>query len=150
MGAVANLVLRDVQLAPAPGWWPPPPAWWWLALGVLCVLSGLVIWLILRWRARQRWARQFDQAMAQAATPVQQVQQASELLRRAARSQAVVDAALTGEAWERWLRQGVARADAQALQVLIEGGFRRQLDPAQATAACGLARRRFIAQMVGR
>ena len=146
----AALVLRDVQLSPSPSWWPPAPGWWLLALLLLCVLAGLLCWQGLLWRRRQYWAGQFDRMMQQASSPLQQVQQASELLRRAALDHDPRLAALDAGHWEHWLRQGMGEVDAQALAVLLQGGFQRELDPAQATAACALARRRFIAQMVRR
>lgn len=150
MALVAALVLRDVQLAPAPSWWPPAPGWWLLAMLLLSLLAGLLIWQVLRWQRRQYWGRQFDQALQQANTPVEQVRQASELLRRAALGHDPADAALDARQWEQWVRQGMGRVDAQALAVLLHGGFRRELATAEAVAACALARRRFIARMVQR
>lgn len=143
----ATLVLRDVQLGPAPGWWPPPPGWWLLALLLLMVCTGLLLWQVSRWRRRRRWQQYFDTAMAAAGEPVQQVQQASALLRRAALDAGAVEAALSGPGWQHWLRGGQGRVDEAALQALVEGGFQRQLDAELAQAACQLARRCFVYRM---
>lgn len=147
---LATLVLRDVQLGPAPGWWPPAPGWWLLALLLLMVCTGLLLWQVSRWRRRRRWQQYFDAAMAAASEPLQQVQQASALLRRAALDAEAPEAALSGPGWEQWLRAGQRSVDETALQVLVEGGFQRQLDAARAQAACQLARRCFVARMVQR
>ena len=150
MPGVSALVLRDVQLGPAPSWWPPAPGWWLLVLALLVLLAGLALWQLLLWRRRRQWQQHFDAAIAQAGSPLQRVQQASELLRRAALAQQPDAASLAGEAWQCWLAQGVRKVDARALQLLAEGGYRRQLDQQQADLACALARQRFIAVMVGR
>lgn len=147
---LATLVLRDVQLGPAPGWWPPAPGWWLLALLLLMVCTGLLLWQVSRWRRRRRWQQYFDAAMAAAGEPLQQVQQASALLRRAALDAEAPEAALSGPGWEQWLRAGQRSVDETALQVLVEGGFQRQLDAGRAQAACQLARRCFVARMVQR
>jgi ABC-type nickel/cobalt efflux system permease component RcnA len=150
MGLPAGVVLRDVQLSAAPSWWPPAPGWWLLALLLLCLLAALLLWQVLHWRRRRYWGRQFDQVVRAADSPLQRVQQASEMLRRSALAHEHQQAALDGSHWEQWLKQGMGAVDRQALAVLQQGGFRRELDVAQADAACALARRRFIAQMVAR
>ena len=150
MPALSALVLRDVQLGPAPSWWPPAPGWWLLALALLVLFVGLALWQLLLWRRRWQWRQHFDAAIAQAGSPLQRVQQASELLRRAALARQPDAASLDGQAWQRWLARGVRKVDARAVQLLAEGGYRRELDEQQAGLACALARRRFIALMVSR
>ena len=66
MPGVSALVLRDVQLGPAPSWWPPAPGWWLLALALLVLLAGLALWQLLLWRRRRQWQQHFDAAIAQA------------------------------------------------------------------------------------
>jgi len=150
MHPLAALVLRDVQLGDSPGWWPLPAGW----LALVLVLVGAVllcVWLMARrWHQRRAWARQFDQAMAQADSPVAQVLMAAELLRRGALSQAPQAATLQGVAWLAWLdADGRSFSDGPG-RLLLDGGYRPSLPPDQAQAACALARRRFITLMTTR
>ena len=145
-----QLPLRDVHLPPAPPWWPPAPGW--LLLGAalllaLCVALGLWAWRLARLR---RWQRQFDAALGSGAAPAQ-VAAVSELLRRAARRRDPAAAALQGEPWLRFL-DGGKRQDFSAGpgRVLLDGGYRRELDRAQLQALLPLARRRFLALMARR
>src|SRR5574344_1625585 len=64
--------------------------------------AGLALWQLLLWRRRRQWQQHFDAAIAQAGCPLQRVQQASELLRRAALAQQPDAASLAGEAWQCW------------------------------------------------
>lgn len=146
----ATLVLRDVQLPAAPSWWPPAPGWWLLAVGLLLVLGVLAGWQLRRWRQARYWARHFDRTLAAASGPLEQVRLASELLRRAALVHDAAAASLDGGAWRQWLQAGQSRVSAAAVEVLAEGSFQPALAPAQAAAACALARARFVATMVGR
>jgi hypothetical protein len=145
-----QLPLRDVHLPPAPPWWPPAPGW--LLLGAAVVLAlgiALGLWAWRRTR-RRRWQRQFDAALATGAAPAQ-VAAVSELLRRAARRRDPAAAALQGEPWLRFL-DGGKRQDFSAGpgRVLLDGGYRRELDHAQLQALLPLARRRFLELMGGR
>ena len=140
-----TLPLRDVHLPAAPGVWPPAPGWW-LLLGVL--LLGLAVFVALRLRRRhrrRRWQSLFDAALAAASAPAARVGRASDLLRRAARRCDTAAALLQGEAWLRFL-DGPARRDFSHGdgRLLLDGGFRRQVDEAQAARACALARGRFV------
>lgn len=137
------LVLRDVHLPAAPPWWPPAPGWWLLA-GVL--LAAAAAWMLHRrgrLRRRTRALAWFDAQLAEADTPTRRLALASELLRRAARTAHPGADHLDGEAWLALLDTG----DGAFLQgdgrLLLDGGFRPQVDAAQAEAALRLARERF-------
>ncbi|WP_372018778.1 DUF4381 family protein [Pseudoxanthomonas sp. 10H] len=145
-----RLPLRDVHLPPSPPWWPPAPGWWWLGAIVLLVL---VAWLgRAAWRRarRRRWLRWFD-AESAAGTAPQQLAAVSAMLRRAARRRRPGSELLEGEPWLRFLdgQQGT-EFSAGAGRLLLDGGFRAELDPDAFAAARRLARRRFIELMEGR
>lgn len=149
MAAAQELVLRDVHLPGAPSWWPLAPGWW-LLLAALAALS-LSLWWWQRRRARRRREaeRVFDEALAAAATPAAQVAAISELLRRAGRRRDRAADTLSGAQWLEFLDCGSKRREfAEGPgQLLLEGGYRRQVDPAQAAALRELARRRFLQWM---
>lgn len=48
--------LRGYHLPEAISWWPPAPGWWGLLL-MLLIFLGSIIWVIVRWRQRQRPVR---------------------------------------------------------------------------------------------
>lgn len=144
-----SLVLRDVHEGVAPPWWPPAPGWWLLLAGLLLVVA---IWAWRRWRARARRAavlRLFDDTVARAATPAEQVAAMSELLRRAARRIDPAADRLEGEAWTAMLDAGLAQPvfTAGAGALLREGAFRADVTPAQVDALRSLARERYLAWM---
>jgi hypothetical protein len=145
-----QLPLRDVHLPPAPPWWPPAPGWLLLGAAALLALGvGLGLWAWRRAR-RRRWQRQFDAALGTGTVPAQ-VAAVSELLRRAARRRDPAAAALQGEPWLRFLDGGKRQAfSAGPGRVLLDGGYRRELDRAQLQAMLPLARRRFLELMAGR
>jgi hypothetical protein len=146
----ARLPLRDVHLPASPPWWPPAPGWWWLAAAVALVLVAWAGWRLWRHARRRRWLRWFD-AGSGGGTPPERLAAMSGLLRRAARRRQPGAELLQGEEWLRFLDgpQGVAfRAGAGRL--LLDGGFRPQLDPGQFAATHALARRRFVELMEGR
>jgi len=147
----APLPLRDVHLPAAPDWWPPAPGWWLLAAAIAVALL-LLAWLRgRRRRRRQRWLALFDTALAAADTPVARIAAASELLRRAARRSAPRAVHLQGEQWLRFLdgRQGHAFSEGDG-RLLLDGGYRRDMEAGQATRLCALARIRFLALMEAR
>lgn len=151
--APATLVLRDIHQPPAPGWWPPAPGWWLLAALLLAALA-FAIWIVRR-RARRRRAiaALFDDAVAAAASAPAQVAAMSELLRRAARRRDPAADRLQGDAWLRFLdgeRGSGASFSGGAGKLLLDGGYRREIDPAQLSALLPLARRRYLQLMAVR
>ena len=155
MAQSGELVLRDVHVPAAPSWWPPAPGWWIVAGMVLLVALAAFAWLHRRRRRVQAWQRLFDEtcAMPQAN---EQVAVMSELLRRAARRIDRQADTLEGEEWLRFL-DGVKsdkgrRSDftVGAGRLLLDGGFRREVDAGELSAVKSLARARFLELMAGR
>lgn len=143
------LLLRDVQLPPPPSWWPLAPGWWLLTAGAVLALS-VAIWLRRRAiRRRREVAALFDAALAQQATPPARIAIASEMLRRAARATRPDADRLEGEAWLRFLdARGHGFSNGPG-RPLLDGAFRRTVDPAEADAVVAAARARFI-ELMGR
>lgn len=138
-----DLVLRDVQVPPAPPWWPPAPGWWILAA---LLLAALLVWFVYgrgRARRRARALRWFDAELARATTPPQRLALASELLRRAARVRQPDADRLQGEDWLAFLDTGDGTFLSGDGRLLLDGPFRARIDDAQAEAAIALARTRF-------
>ena len=150
-----GLVLRDIHVSPAPPWWPPAPGWWVVA-GVLLLLVALLWWWRARVRRRRaRIAELFDHSVADAQSPAEQVAAMSELLRRAGRQRDPAADRLEGEAWLAFLdapaRRG-RRAEGTpfsqgAGRLLLDGGYRREVDPAEVEALRRVARQRFLQWM---
>lgn len=143
------LVLRDIHLPPAPPWWPPAPGWWLVAAGLVLVACILGWWLARRRRRVRAIAALFDTTVAAAPSPAAQVAAMSELLRRAARRRDPGADRYEGEAWLQFL-------DADARQpvfstalgrLLLDGGFRREVDASAVAALRPLARQRYLAWM---
>jgi hypothetical protein len=145
------LPLRDIHLPPEPSWWPPAPGWWLLAI-VLLALVAFATWRALRaWRARRRrkaLLAAFDDAST-LMDPLARVVAISELLRRAARLRDPHAAALTGDAWLRFLDgdDGARAFSAGAGRALADAPFRTTLAANEADALVALARPRFIAMV---
>lgn len=145
-GADPALVLRDIHQPPAPPWWPPAIGWWLVAAALVLAIAA---WAWRSWRRRRRrrgFERMFDAAIGAAATPAARIAAASTLLRRAARERDPAAATLHGEAWLAWLDAGSAPplfADGEGA-LLLDGGFRRDVEPARADALVARARRRFL------
>ncbi len=145
----APLTLRDVHAGVAPAWWPPAPGWWMLFAALLVVVTALAWW---RWRKRRRHAailHVFDMAIDGAGTPSQQIAAMSELLRRAARIQDPAADRMEGDAWLRFLDEGMPQPvfNAGAGALLLEGGFRADASVEQANALRALARERYLRWM---
>ncbi|HJR74686.1 MAG TPA: DUF4381 family protein [Luteimonas sp.] len=146
------LVLRDIHQPPAPGWWPPAPGWW-LVAALIAAALALVIVLMKRRAHRQRAiAALFDQTVAQAANASARVAAISELMRRAARRRDAGADRLRDEAWLRFLDgdAGAAPFSTGAGRLLLDGGFRRDIDQAQLDVLLPLARRRYLQLMAVR
>lgn len=146
----ADLVLRDVHLPPAPAWWPLAPGWWLLA-GLLAVV---VLFFVARhWRRSRRqrqWLRWFDESVL-GDVPAAQVAAMSDLLRRAAREADSGATRLSGEAWLRFLDGDTAGAFSQGEgRLLLDGGYRREVDADAVARLRGLARARFLQLMAGK
>lgn len=146
----ADLPLRDVHLPPPPSWWLPAPGWWLVFGGVLVVALVIGTWLWLRRRRRLRWEALFDNQVAAAGSGPACLAAASELLRRAARRVDANAVQLQGEAWLRFL-DGRKLHDFSAGEgrILLEGGYRPQVDEADVQRAVQLARARFLELMAG-
>lgn len=149
--APATLVLRDIHQPPAPGLWPPAPGWWLLAALLLAALA-FGIWIARRRARRKRAiAALFDDALAQASSAPAQVAAMSELLRRAARRRDPAADRLQDDAWLRFLDGGNQTSfSAGAGRLLLDGGYRRDIDPAQLSALLPLARHRYLQLMAVR
>lgn len=142
------IVLRDVQVPPAPPWWPPAPGWWVLA-GVL-VLGAAAVWWFRR-GARRRCrvaAGLFDDALTRADGPAQRLAAASELLRRAARGVCADADRLQGEDWLAFLDTGDGAFREGDGRLLLDGPFRPDVEPDVAHRAVAQARLRFVDLMV--
>jgi hypothetical protein len=149
MTPVDTLVLRDIHQPVAPPWWPPAPGWW-LVAAVLFMVLAVGWWLAARRRRRQRAiVVLFDAALAAAPSPAAQVAVMSEFLRRAARGRDPTADRYEGEAWLRFLdadrKQPQFSTDVGRL--LLEGGFRRDVDADAVAALLPLARQRYLAWM---
>lgn len=147
-----ELVLRDIHQPQAPSWWPPAPGWW-IVAGLVLLAIAIPAWLA--WRRRQRMralTRLFDRNVGAANGPAAQVAAMSELLRRAARHGDPAADRLQGEAWLRFLQHADRRAPLSAAQaqLLLDGGYRRQVDSDAVAALLPAARARFLQWMAVR
>jgi hypothetical protein len=145
----APLPLHDVHPGIAPGWWPPAPGWWMLA-AILLIAIAMIAWWRLRTRRRQTAIlRLFDDALDCAETPAQQVAAMSDLLRRAARRRDPVADRLEGDAWLRFLDDGLPdqACSTGAGALLLDGAFRANVGDDQAAELRILARQRYLAWM---
>lgn len=144
-----SLVLRDIHPPVAPPWWPPAPGWW-IVAGIVLLLAAMATWLALR-RRRQRSAIEalFDATMVAAATPSARVAAMSELLRRASRRHDRDADRLHGDAWLQFLEDGAQPPlfVQEQGRLLLEGGFRRDIDSDDADALQRQVRRRFLELM---
>lgn len=143
------IVLRDIHQPPAPPWWPPAPGWWLLAGIVIALAAGLLLWRRQRQRRRARIEALFDRALAEATSPSAEVAAMSELLRRAARRRDPTADRLQGEAWRAFL-DGDGKSPlfaGEAGDLLLDGGYRRELDAERVAALRPLARQRFLQWM---
>lgn len=145
-----ELVLRDVHVPPAPSLWPPAPGWWLLALAVLLLLVAVAVFARCRKRRRRAWQELFDGACAPA-SPAARIAAVSVLLRRAARRIDKQADRLQGEDWLRFLDGGKKKNfSAGPGRLLLEGGYRREVEASAWEAAREVARARFLELMARR
>lgn len=146
MQPAPDIVLRDIHRVPAPPMWPPAPGWW-LLLGAIIVMA-MVAWGWLRWRRRRREAiaRMFDEAMRDAGDAQARVAAMSSLLRRAARRHREDADVLDGDAWLHALDDGakVPLFQSGVGRLMLEGVYRRDIDPLDVYALEAAARARFL------
>lgn len=111
----AQIPLRDLHLPAEIGWWPLAPGWWFL-LAAIVVALAILLRRYMRVRAAGRVRRhalaQLDRLVTefrQNRDAVRFAAEASELLRRTmlAYTPRSEVAGLTGDAWLRWLDQGL-------------------------------------------
>jgi hypothetical protein len=143
-----SLPLRDIQLPAEPGWWPPAPGWWVVA-ALLALVFGYLGIRLLRRRQHQRRRRQrlhqLDEALSAAAPDgPARIAAGSELLRRLARRDAPQALNLQEEAWLAFLDRGLPDAPFSTGpgRLLLDGAYRRDLDPALVESALQVVRRR--------
>ena len=145
-----RLPLRDVHLPASPPWWPPAPGWWWLAAALAVATLAWAAWSAWRAARRRRWLRWFDASSGHGPFSDRLLEMSS-LLRRAARRRRPGAELLQGERWLRFLDGPQGRSfSAGAGRVLLDGGFRPQLEAEQFDAVRVLARVRFLELMEGR
>lgn len=149
------LVLRDIHLPSSPSWWPPAPGWWAVAAALLAVMVAIAWWRGRVRRRREAIGRMFDQHVDTAPTSALQVAAMSDLLRRASRRRDPLADRLSGEEWLRFLdpvppRKGKPPPKSfseGAGRLLLDGGFRRDVDTADVEALRRIARERFLQWM---
>lgn len=148
---MADLPLRDIRIPAEPSWWPPAPGWWVLSM----LLVALLAWAV--WRGRRAWLhrqrrlriqRQLDAELTAASTPEDRLRRAAEFLRRWVLAEDASVAMLRGEAWLAYLDgKDPARPFTQgAGRLLLDGPYRRQVDPANVDTVLTLVRRRLFEQ----
>lgn len=123
--------LRPLHLPEPVSWWPPAPGWWVLALLGL-VTAGATVWWWLRGRARRAALSELRRIETSGLPAARMAREVSSLLKRYAltfRPRTEV-AGLTGEAWARYLEQGVEgdALAARSAESLIEVPYRREPD----------------------
>ncbi|RMH93285.1 DUF4381 domain-containing protein [Lysobacter pythonis] len=148
--AAPDIVLRDIHRALAPAWWPPAPGWWVVLAVAVAAGAAFVYWRRRRRRRRVAIETLFDRTVTEAGEGPAQVAAISSLLRRAARRHREDADVLEGEAWLALLDEGMpvgSRFDGENARLLLEGGYRRAIDPAHLAALRQTARLRFLRWM---
>lgn len=136
--------LRDIHLPDPGGFWPPAAGWWILAI-VLIALGGVLVWLTVRRRRRNRWLRSARSRLVglerSAAPEPWWFMQLNTLLKQAARERYPEShpEALSGEAWVEFLLTTAPKhrvASRPVAEALVESAWRPTVstEPAQALA----------------
>lgn len=147
------LALRDVHLPSAPTWWPPAPGWWLLPVAlIVAALAVRGVRRLGRRRASTHWGDWFDDTVRAAPDGPAQVAAISEILRRAARLQDPAADRLEGDAWLRFLDADAPspRFDGAVGALLLDGGFRPQVDRDTLARLQTAARERLVSWMAHR
>lgn len=146
MGISVPLPLKDVHPGIVPSWWPPAPGWWWLAAAIVLVVGVGYWWWRRRMQRQHAIAQLFDTSIAATDTLPQQVAAMSELLRRAARRIDPLADRLEGDDWLEFLDAGLPTKEFTrgAGGLILDGGYRKHLTPADVAALREVARRRFL------
>lgn len=149
MQPAPEIVLRDIHQPPAPSLWPPAPGWWLVLAAVLVVGGAMYLWLRRRRIRRAAIEKIFDDAMDAAADPPAQIAAMSALLRRASRRHRTDADVLDGEAWLQALDENAKLPLFQSGigRLILDGGYRRDIDPADVDRLRMLARTRFLEWM---
>lgn len=146
----STLVLRDIHPGTAPAWWPPAPGWWLVVALVLAAVAAYALWRSRKRARMRRIVELFDGAVDTASGAPAKVAAMSELLRRAGHLRNPQADKLPGDSWLAFLDDG--DADRPFVRgpgrLLLEGGYRREVDPQQLAALQTVVRRRFLAWMV--
>lgn len=146
MLAEVNLPLRSIHATDSVPWWPLAPGWWGV-IAAVALIALLVVWWRRREKARiARVEAFFDDDVAQAKTDAERIGRMSELLRRAARTKHGNVEQLQGADWLNVLNKGMKGQPFKGASgdLLLEGGFRRSVDPMQTDALQRIARQRFV------
>lgn len=124
-----------------------------MVIAAVVVVAGTVAFFAWRRRVRrQALERLFDDALSQAGTPSEQVAAMSGLLRRAARRRDPAADRLEGDAWLRFLDDGLKQPvfAAGAGAVLVDGAFRRDVTDTEIDGLRRVVRDRFLDWMTAR
>lgn len=149
MQPAPDIVLRDIHRVPPPSWWPPAPGWWIVFALVVIAGTAMAWWMRRRRRHRQAIEALFDEAMGEAGDGPAQVAAMSSLLRRAARRHRDDADVLDDAAWLAALDEGAKTPLFQSNigRLMLEGGYRRDIDPHDLDVLRTAARTRFLQWM---
>ena len=153
MQHAADLVLRDIHPPPATAWWPPAPGWWLvLAAGRRCIAIVFAMCVrIASARAVARIVARVRRRRSRAPTRPPRKSRRCPNCCAAPRAAAIpTPTATKASAGSRFLDR---RRDANRLfaagagALLLDGAFRRDVDPAAVDALRARARQRFLEWM---
>lgn len=149
MQSAPEIVLRDIHQLPAPSLWPPAPGWWGVLAVVLVVSLGVHLWLRRRRLRRIAIEKIFDDAMSEAFDAPAQVAAMSALLRRASRRHRADADVLDGDEWLKALDEGakVPLFQSGIGRLMLDGGYRKDIDPGDVDVLRKMARTRFLEWM---